>query len=404
MAISEEWRRKRKDEGDANGLNTSGSMDTTTGGALPTNQDSTPTSGFVNLQQYLDTNKGAGAGIAGAYTGDLNKKVDAFKTSTDKTTKDTVGTIDAAGSGYESKGSGIIGDINNNMTGDLSGASNFMGQGYGGPDTSDTVAGLASNQTDINNQLGKVDDAATQQTGLMSTFGKDSGGNYSSGFGGLDRFIMGGDQSGRDVIARTKGRVGEVVNAYTGAKTAIGNAETAAKGKLTTAQANLKKAAGLRKGGIEANNFTTRIADRNKTYGDNENTQGASIGDVMTGDEKSYLDALADISGGPRSTYGSTFAAGNKKAAIDQGASANQGGYTGPTAQLNPAELAQKALKDNIQKGIDFTKDPTGTLSMQGARQTAADYDNNIAEANRAIIAKTTPVSINAVKKLKFRR
>jgi len=395
MAYTEEYNKRRKDPGDMNVLNTSGPTDTTTGGALPTNQDSTPTSGFVNLQQYLDTNKGAGEKIAGAYTGDINKKVDDFKTGSGKTAADTVGAINTVGSGYESKGSGIIGDINKNMTGDLSGAANFMGQGYGGPDTSGTVADLASNQTDINNQLGKVDDAATQQTGLMSTFGKDSGGNYSSGFGGLDRFIMGGDQSGQDVIARTKGRVGEVVNAYTGAKTAIGNAETAARGKLTTAQANLKKAAGLRKGGIEANNFTTRIADRNKTYGDNENTQGASIGDVITGDENAYLDALASLSGGPKSTYGKTFKAGNVKAPPPPPTPDSRG--------ITAAEAIGQKGVDNVTKAAQFINDPTKAISMSGAQQTAEDLQKQISmenatKANAKILTQSLPVSVNRLK------
>jgi hypothetical protein len=402
MAISEEWRRKRKDEGDANGLNTSGSMDTTTGGALPTNQDSTPTSGFVNLQQYLDTNKGAGAGIAGAYTGGLNKKVDEFKTSTDKTATETAAGINAAGDSHVQEGSNLIANLGANMTGDLTNTRNFVGKGYT-PDTQKTDDAIVAGQTDINNQLGKVDDTATQQTGLMATFGKDNG-NYGSGFAGLDRFIMGGDESGRAVVAKTKARTGEVTGAANNYGTMKSTATTAAQAKLAKAQKDVKDAALARKGSIETNNFGTRIAQKNATYGDNENAVGASIGDVMTSDERSYLDALAELGGGTKSTYGSTFKEGTKKAVIDPGSNANQGGYTGPTAQLNPAELAQKALQDNIQKGIDFTKDPTGTLSMQGARQTAADYDNNIAEANRAVIAKTTPVSINAVKKLKFRR
>jgi hypothetical protein len=124
----------------------------------------------------------------------------------------------------------------------------------------------------------------------------------------------------------------------------------------------------------------------------------------MSGDEKAYLDALSDLSGGPRSTYGSTFKEGTKKAAIQPQSDANQGGYTGDVQKFTPVDLAKQAIQDNIKKGIDFTKDPTGTLSTQGARQTLADHENQVVEANRYAIAKTTPVSINAVKKFKLRR
>jgi hypothetical protein len=375
MAISEEWRRRRKDVGDANGLNTSGSLDTTTGGALPTNQDSTPTSGFVNLQQYLDTNKGAGEKIAGAYTGDINKKVDTFKTTTDKTAAETAAGINAAGDSHVQEGSNLVGNINANMTGDLTNASNFANKSYV-PDTLKTDDAITAGQTDINNQLGKVDDTATQQAGLMSTFGKDNG-NYGSGFAGLDRFIMGGDESGRAIVAKTKGRTGEVNSAVGNYGTMKSAATTAAQKKLSDSQTALKNAAKARKGSIEANNFGTRIAQKNATYGDNENTAGASIGDVMSGDEKAYLDALSDLSGGPRSTYGSTFKPGTAKAIrikgtmespISQDEAMRTFGRAGDPARGNPDNIPMTATNDasaGIPTASGYNINPTQNMDPE---------------------------------------
>ena len=396
MAISEEWRRKRKDVGDANGLNTSGSMDTTTGGALPTNQDSTPTSGFVNLQQYLDTNKGAGAGIAGAYTSGLNKNVDDFKTSTDKTATETADGIKAAGDSHVQEGSNLIANLGANMTGDLTNTANFVGKGYT-PDTQKNDDAIAAGQTDINNQLGKVDDTATQQTGLMSTFGKDNG-NYGSGFAGLDRFIMGGDESGRAAVAKTKARTGEVTGAANNYGTMKTTATTAAQGKLTKAQQDVKNAALARKGSIEANNFTTRIADRNKTYGDNDNAVGASIGDVMTGDEKSYLDALADLSGGARSTYGSTFKVGTAKQKN------NTNPVSGNQNEKSVGDVAGQGSLDFVDKVAGALTNPQKTLSTAGAQQTLGDLQKNVSLNNAYALNDYSMDRISPPKKLSIKK
>ena len=399
MAISEEWRRKRKDEGDANGLNTSGSMDTTTGGALPTNQDSTPTSGFVNLQQYLDTNKGAGAGIAGAYTSGLNKNVDDFKTSADKTATETAAGINAAGDSHVQEGSNLIANLGANMTGDLTNTANFVGKGYT-PDTQKNDAAIAEGQTDINNQLGKVDDTATQQTGLMSTFGKDNG-NYGSGFAGLDRFIMGGDESGRAAVAKTKARTGEVTGAANNYGTMKSTATAASQKKLTDTQAKVREAAKLRKGSIEANNFGTRIAQRNATYGDNENTVGASIGDVMSGDEKSYLDALADISdptGKSRSTYGSTFKPGTAKQKN------NTNPVSGNQNEKSVGDVAGKGSLDFVNKVAGALTNPQKTLSTAGAQQTLGDLQKNVSLNNAYDLNEYSMDRISPPKKLSIKK
>ena len=392
MAYTEEYRNKKKEldaAGNPVGINTSGSMDSTTGPAAPTNQDSTPTSGFVNLQQYLDVNKGQGEKIAGAYTGDLNKKVDTFKTGTTKTVDDLKGKIDTAGTGYETAGTGVVADLNSKTTGDLSGATNFLNTGYAGPDTTETLANLGVEKKALNESLGQVDNTETQQAGLQSTFSKDNG-NYGQGFGLLDRFLMTGDQVGRDAIAKTKGRSAEVTNAYTGAGTTLGTSTTAAKEKQDKAKSAIKTAAGTRRTGIEGSNFTDRIAAENAFSGDNEGAAGASIGDVITTDENAYLDALNSLAGGPAMTpYAKTFKLGTKKQ------------LPTPSVAIPPAKLPEGVTtadvtggKDNanfVSKALDFSGDPIGAFSTHGAEVTANDLQdqismNNAAAANAAIL------------------
>ena len=370
MAYTEEYRNKKKEldaAGNPVGINTSGSMDSTTGPAAPTNQDSTPTSGFVNLQQYLDVNKGQGEKIAGAYTGDLNKKVDTFKTGTTKTVDDLKGKIDTAGTGYETAGTGVVADLNSKTTGDLSGATNFLNTGYAGPDTTETLANLGVEKKALNESLGQVDNTETQQAGLQSTFSKDNG-NYGQGFGLLDRFLMTGDQAGRDAIAKTKGRSAEVTNAYTGAGTTLGTATTAAKEKQDKAKSAIKTAAGTRRTGIEGS-FGDRIKAKDATSGDNIDTAGASIGDVITGDENAYLDALNAIAGGPAATpYEKTWKEGTKKPLPPP--PPPPPASTIDTTPTGKSPLDSK-LADFLGKAGNFIKDPSKAISMKGLIVTA---------------------------------
>lgn len=163
-----------------------------------------PQSGWVNLQQYLDVNKGQVGGLADQVTKDVNGQVDSFK-NTDS--------------------SGVVGDINKSTQTDMADdikkdvvtnadkAKAYLGKSF--PfDASPYTQGIADAGRALKNDLGKVDDQSAQQARIGRLWNDPAvnqrAGTYTSGFGALDSFLLFGDQGAKEKLAQVKGRSSEI--------------------------------------------------------------------------------------------------------------------------------------------------------------------------------------------------
>jgi hypothetical protein len=288
--------KKQQDQG----LNTSGVVGanasagpTASGGAAVDTKAPTST-GFVNLQQYVDANQGTGAKMATDATKDLSNQVTSYgQNATD--------TVNGAKSGFASasrddEAKKITGGLAKDANGTYGQASKYLSSGYSGPQASDYTGTLGASKDTLNGQLNGVDKQSNQQDLLRNAYG--SNGQYSNGFGQLDSFLIGGQQEGRDVINGVKAKTGDVNTAYNGAATSLNGMQTAAQNKLASNQAGIKTAAKTDLGNIvSAGNQT--LAQKNASLNPNNvGTANASLGDVLTDKNHVDLQALSQLSGG----------------------------------------------------------------------------------------------------------
>lgn len=164
--------------------------------------------GWTNLQQYLDTNKGAGGAIADAQLGGLNKEIG--------TTKDSINSW--ASEANKNVNAGIRKD---EWSGKVKGASadqinqNFGGQNaqafdawkslnnYMGPKDATKDTGYQDAYSKSQNTWDKINNANSlegQKQLAKDAFGKDASGNaknYSTGMSALDSFVARGDAQGK---------------------------------------------------------------------------------------------------------------------------------------------------------------------------------------------------------------
>lgn len=240
MAYLSNWQDDDKDPNAADGKqNTSGIVDgstsvTPTSGApaANTSQAPAPGTGFVNLQSYLDQNKGEGGRLATDTTKDVANEADGYAGKAQGVVSDAASGFKAASG--DDKAATINSGIANNAASTQSAAKDFLGAGYSGPLATDKSAGLAADKSSLDSRLGSVDNADTQAGALNDTYGK--AGNYTQGFGLLDRFLMQGDQSGRDKTAEVKGKAAGVDSAYTDANNSLTTGEQAARNQLAANQ------------------------------------------------------------------------------------------------------------------------------------------------------------------------
>ena len=287
---------KKKAEAQGSGVRTSGVIDgaATAGGntgaiATPT---TAPGTGFVNLQQYLDTNKGVGGKLAGDITKGVSDSVDTFKNNANATVDQSKVNFDSAAK--DTDASKIKDTLKADASGVYSDANNFLGAGYSGPQATDYTAKLAADKNAVQGSLSQVDNQSYQQSALKDTYGK--GQNYTKGFGLLDSFLINGDEAGRNKLAEVKAKGSEVGAAYDASALQLSAAEQAARDKLAANKKAIVDTAKTEKDGLL---FTgaTKIDELNKTLDpDKIETSTASYGDVFEQKNFDDLDALANLS------------------------------------------------------------------------------------------------------------
>jgi hypothetical protein len=278
----------------------------------------TPGSGWTNLSQYLDVNKGQATGLANDLTKDVNGKVDSFKSTS---------SAGAVGEINKQAGNDAAKNITSNVVANADQAKGFLGQQVN-VNPNDYTANVRATGGQLKDTLGQVDNQQFQQGELQKIY-KDKP-NYTSGFGALDSFLLFGDQDSKGKLQQVKARTGEVDNkvasfggeidsAVTSAKDQLaknqgavrqavkdkyGNIISTASGRVDGAKSAAKTAAETKAAEIfnkkkgEYAGFINDGADGDQGFQFIKNNDKFGVNNVVTDDEVSALNSLAGIDGG----------------------------------------------------------------------------------------------------------
>lgn len=319
-------------------------------------QSSTPAasggSGFVNLDKYLNANAGQSQGLADTVTGGVKDQVKQQQDTVAKLNEEAQKEIEQKN---KSQVTGNLVDESGKAKADnvqewAKGASDVINSDYkyGLADaTQGKVNEAITNYGNVKNTLENVDDRNYQQQALKNAYNKQ--GNYTSGFGALDTFLLNADQSSRDQINATKA-LGQNFNYDPINNETLKGYEDAAAAQFAENQAKVRGAAG---GLAEEYRNKYKDAERQAAY------------------ENAYLDEKADVLGKYlefiKGTSIGTYLPDDLSSLITREGSYKAGNYF---ADQDAADLAalNNLLGDNTQ--YDTSKG-TGSVGI--------DYDQIIA-------------------------
>jgi hypothetical protein len=297
--LTEEEKQKDKNNQPDAPINTSGIVG---GSADPTSttpkadDPNKPGSGFVNLQQYLTSNVGKGAGLADASAKGVTDSVSGIKTEADSAQKDLANTKKS----FIDSGENIKNSLGVDAAGNQGAATDFLGK----KQSSSVLDTLGGKKKIVEDDVNKLDDSAQISANLQNQFKGNN--DYSKGFGLLDTFLLQGDASGRDKLSEIKKNSQNDLNsAYDTTKSALTDTQTT----LANSQQSIKDAAKSYKSGIVG-----AAAEKAKNIGldkkSNIGWKAADVGDALN--EKNMLDlnALSDLAGESRGNYAKSFAEG----------------------------------------------------------------------------------------------
>jgi len=387
---AEKRRMQAQLSGGNTGLNTSGVVGGSTSSQIMQPTAKAPAnSGFTNLDRYLDLNKGVGAGLASTANKGITDDVDKFGTDTTSTVSDLNTKFAESTKAAETAATGIKDGLTKDASENLAGAKSFVGSGYTGPTVGSTVATLGATKNDLNGRLEKVDDYGTVQSNLSKQY------NYSDGFRDLDAFLMQGDKSGRDELAKIKGKTSDVNNVYNTAKKGLEGAEASGRTGYEGLQKGVKDStAGIRekiKTGANA-----RIGGYGSEAQGNVGFQGAGLGDVLSQAELDDIAALNDIGGLSAEEYAKSYKAGAPPPPppppppkIDE---APIGTFQIGETKTNPdGTITLPDGSTTTQEVIDSSPKPTTTVSPYTPTGTV-DLTGGMSDAElEAILGKPTP-------------
>jgi hypothetical protein len=316
VAYQKDWRDEEEQTGAAANpakQNTSGvidgqtqaNADTTSGAPAPAPSNQGTGSGFVNLQAYMDNNKGEGGRMVNDATKGLVGDVGAFKDTAASTVADQTKAMQAA-TGGGSKLSALKNGLTTDPTANIGAARDFVNStAYTGPTAGEASAGLAAQQKDLASKLGAVSGDSVVDS-LKSTTGSP----YTSGFGYLDKFLT-GDTSGKQAIDAVHGKAADVNTAADAAKAQLGTSEAAARNQLATNKAwivNQAKATEAKIRDAAQKRADAMNSGMNLT---NLDASKASLGDGISDKDKSDLEALNQLTRSGPLNFGKTFNAGH---------------------------------------------------------------------------------------------
>ena len=177
------------------------------GGSQPSAPASTGGSGFVNLDKYLNANAGQSQGLVDTVTGGVKDQVKQQQDTVSKLNEEAQKEIAQKNKSAET--GGLIDESGKAKTDNVQdwakGASDVINSDYKyglADETQGKVNEAINNYGNVKNTLENVDNRNYQQQALKNAYNKQ--GNYTSGFGALDTFLLNADQSSRDQINATK--------------------------------------------------------------------------------------------------------------------------------------------------------------------------------------------------------
>ena len=219
-----------------NGMNTSGQQQ----------QAANTGTGYTNLQAYLGNNQGSGKQIADAITQSTQSKINdlsgdkgaiaswkdtAKKEADEATKKNAFGDVIASGSKKD------IGNLGNNDA--------FKAWQQQAAYTGAQNAQNASGYTNVRNSVKNTQEAVSglgnyngQKAALNQTYGQ--GGNYGTGFSGLDSLALRGDASGQQTLQNFQAGAANIGDVFDQAANDVTQYLSGAKGR---GEANQKAAA-----------------------------------------------------------------------------------------------------------------------------------------------------------------
>jgi hypothetical protein len=256
-----------------------------TGGPSPT--------GYIPLQQYLQANVGAGAGVKNILGGQVEQTASAAEKEIGGV--QTAGTTAAqkAQSEAEKQGSQVRADLAWNPSANVEKAKGFLEQTYQGPESSPYAAQVKAAQETAKGKIGLLSSEEGKQAALQGAVK----GPYSAGYGSLDRYLFAQDPGAKAQFeAQQKLASDKVYRTGAGAQQAIDAQVEFAKQKLKEQQKNIQKTAAEEKSYRDYLKTKEMLQKNQNLYG-KEGGQKASLGDVTNAQELADLEALAAISG-----------------------------------------------------------------------------------------------------------
>jgi hypothetical protein len=251
-------------------------------------------SGYIPLQQYLQANVGAGAGVKNVLSGQLEKTKTAAEQELSKAQADAAAKAKESASAIEKQGQEVISGVTAAPTEKIGQAKEFLSQQYTGPELGTYTAQIGAAKTGVQQALGSLESEAGKQAALQGAL-KGYG-----GYGAIDRFLFAQDPTARAAFQAEQAKAKEAIASKAEAteQAVKGEIESSRK-KLEEQQKALREVAGktYEKGLGEAGKKISELERRNimkKGY------QEASLGDVLTDQQKADLAALAELEGKSR--------------------------------------------------------------------------------------------------------
>lgn len=378
MAYLSNLEKKKNDE--IAQFNTSGVVGSS---ALPTSSNisatrDTPTSGWTNLQDYLDVNRGVGVDSAKYVTKGINEEVDQTSNAIDDFGNNTINDYNTKSQEYDKTSGGIVSGLND-ASSVLDPAKNFLSTTVN-PYSKDDIT--AQKDATVSKVKG-IGDAQNQK----STFGKLGGSGYKSNWGDLNVLLIRSDENAQNVIKDTVGK-GDSLNKKL--DTTIGDVEASYKSAQDALQNEKNEViSGAKDAKTKAE---SGISNRALNYGlenkGNVGFKGASIGDVISDDENIDIQALSEIGGLDYSPYSKTYNVGTLPPRVDSEKSGKLP-YNDKTKPTIPDKVFS-----GLEKPLDATQTNLGNLStsVSSGFQGLGDYLN---EKGTPIINKITPTTIS---------
>lgn len=388
----------------------SGVVGSSNNGYSPNTSNQPSGTGFINLDTYLNANKGRGSDVAGMAFGDDVSNANSFMSENNNTASDIFRNSRNNINTNKTNASNIV----NGMSSD---ASNIKDSALGILNTSAPSAynygNIETKGAAIGNVLGDAFKKDNQIANIMDG-GKKSYSTYTTNFGNLDRFLLNADQAGISSLNRIKSKANDVSNNIKDTKSSIDSSIKSEADSLQSAKDSIKNAAKSIKIGKE-DTLGKKASIFGKENTGNTGFKGASIGDVISDDENVDIQALSEIGGLDYAPYAKTYNAGTRPPIVDSVKSGHLPQNLGAlkNTSLGKAIQAADKLSSGIKNPIKATQTNLGNLSnyVSNAGQKAGDY---IKEKSAPIVEKLTPqapkislptpsVPSVSVKKIKWR-